>query len=258
MYVGSYAICVLNWNWWWLTQDHFLIKHWSQRTHRCSARVVGLEEYSLMLVSRYSTVRSGTLTWHEWGLCSWDFTAMCWRLNNTVDILQTTFSFAFLLYFFFTVTSHERHSISNNWQIDCLFNSLFKLAAKKESKLWINGSLWGESTCEQWIPPSKGQESGESLHIMCEVWTKCWTFSRQDFQRHFLIKKYLCFDLNFSQGFRDNFVSGPSQLEMTLQCNIISHWLGAYTKWSLRFVPKGPIDRSGMVQILDSVAPTNQ
>ena len=67
MYVGSYAICVLNWNWW-LTQDHFLIKHWSQRTHRCSARVVGLEEYSLGLVSRYSTVRSGTLTWREWGL----------------------------------------------------------------------------------------------------------------------------------------------------------------------------------------------
>ena len=67
MYVGSYAICVLNWNWW-LTQDHFLIKLWSQRTHRCSARVVGLEEYSLGLVSRYSTVRSGTLTWREWGL----------------------------------------------------------------------------------------------------------------------------------------------------------------------------------------------
>ena len=36
MYVGLYAICVWNWNWW-LTQDHFLIKHWNQRTHRCSA-----------------------------------------------------------------------------------------------------------------------------------------------------------------------------------------------------------------------------
>ena len=69
MYVGSYANCVLNWNWW-LTQDHFLIKHWSQRTQRCSARVVGLERYSLVLVSRYSTMRSGTLTWREWGLWS--------------------------------------------------------------------------------------------------------------------------------------------------------------------------------------------
>ena len=36
MYVGLYAICVWNWNWW-FTQDLFLIKHWSQRTHRCSA-----------------------------------------------------------------------------------------------------------------------------------------------------------------------------------------------------------------------------
>ena len=34
--MGLYAIWVWNWNWW-LTQDHFLIKHWSQRTHRCSA-----------------------------------------------------------------------------------------------------------------------------------------------------------------------------------------------------------------------------
>ena len=60
MYVALYAICVWNWNWW-LTQDHFLIKHWNQCTHRCSAPVVGLEGYSLGLVSRYSTVRSGTL-----------------------------------------------------------------------------------------------------------------------------------------------------------------------------------------------------
>ena len=46
MYVGLYAICVWNWNWR-LTQHHFLMKHWSQRTHRCSAPVLGLEEYSL-------------------------------------------------------------------------------------------------------------------------------------------------------------------------------------------------------------------
>ena len=25
----------------------------------------------------------------------------------------------------------------------------------------------------------------------------------------------------------------PSQWETTLQCNVVSHWLGAYTKWSL-------------------------
>ena len=32
---------------------------------------------------------------------------------------------------------------------------------------------------------------------------------------------------------RDNFVYAPSQWETTLQCNVVSHWLGAYTKWSL-------------------------
>ena len=35
MYVGLYAIYVWNWDWK-LTQDHSLIKHWSQRTLRCS------------------------------------------------------------------------------------------------------------------------------------------------------------------------------------------------------------------------------
>ena len=34
---------------------------------------------------------------------------------------------------------------------------------------------------------------------------------------------------------RDHFVYAPSQWEMTLQCNVTSHWLGEYTKWSLTF-----------------------
>ena len=32
---------------------------------------------------------------------------------------------------------------------------------------------------------------------------------------------------------RDHFVYVPSQWGTRLQCNIISHWLGTYTKWSL-------------------------
>ena len=32
---------------------------------------------------------------------------------------------------------------------------------------------------------------------------------------------------------RDHFVYAPSQWETTLQCNVVSHWLGAYTKLSL-------------------------
>ena len=32
----------------------------------------------------------------------------------------------------------------------------------------------------------------------------------------------------------DHFVYAPSQWETTLQCHVVSHWLGAYTKLSLR------------------------
>ena len=31
---------------------------------------------------------------------------------------------------------------------------------------------------------------------------------------------------------RDHFVYVPSQWEMTLQFNVVSHWLGTFTKWS--------------------------
>ena len=32
---------------------------------------------------------------------------------------------------------------------------------------------------------------------------------------------------------RDYFVYAPSHWETTLQCNVVSHWLGAFIKWSL-------------------------
>ena len=87
MYVGLYAICVWNWNWW-LIQDHFLINHCNQRTHRCSAPVVGLEEYSLGLGSRYSTVRSLTLTWHEWGLWVKSIKRVCKTKSHISDLME--------------------------------------------------------------------------------------------------------------------------------------------------------------------------
>ena len=33
---------------------------------------------------------------------------------------------------------------------------------------------------------------------------------------------------------RDHFVYAPIQWETVLHCNVVSHWLGAYTKWSLQ------------------------
>ena len=37
----------------------------------------------------------------------------------------------------------------------------------------------------------------------------------------------------FNICYRDHFVCALSQWETTLHCNVVSHWLGAYTKWSL-------------------------
>ena len=36
------------------------------------------------------------------------------------------------------------------------------------------------------------------------------------------------------QKFRNHFVCASKQWETTLHCNIVSHWLGAYKKWSLK------------------------
>ena len=38
-----------------------------------------------------------------------------------------------------------------------------------------------------------------------------------------------------SQVCRDHFVYASSQWDVVLHCNIVSHWLDAYTKWSLRY-----------------------
>ena len=48
-------------------------------------------------------------------------------------------------------------------------------------------------------------------------WVACVSFSR--------CVKFPCY--------RDHFVNAPTQWETTLQCNVVSHWPGTFTKWSL-------------------------
>ena len=56
---------------------------------------------------------------------------------------------------------------------------------------------------------------------------------------------------------RDRFVFAPSQWETTLHCNVVSHWLGAYTKWSLRGrQPVGLLSIGGLFSQSDN-APWN-
>ena len=41
---------------------------------------------------------------------------------------------------------------------------------------------------------------------------------------------------HWGRTFRDLSVDAPSQWETTSHCNVVSHWLGAYTKWSLNIL----------------------
>ena len=56
-----------------------------------------------------------------------------------------------------------------------------------------------------------------------QLWSRSW-FVACSVPSHYL---------NYCQWYRDHFVNAPSQWEMTLHCNVISHWLDAFTKWSL-------------------------
>ena len=39
----------------------------------------------------------------------------------------------------------------------------------------------------------------------------------------------------FASHHRDYFMCAPSQWEMMLQCDVVSHWMGAWRKWSLQY-----------------------
>ena len=80
-----------------------------------------------------------------------------------------------------TVMKNKRHSVSNH-QLDCLYNSLFRLKIKDTSKLHITGPLrrgihhWFSvdsphkgpviSMYDQWIPLTNGQLFGECFQVM--------------------------------------------------------------------------------------------
>ena len=53
--------------------------------------------------------------------------------------------------------SNERHGVQNNRQVDCLFNSVFRLTANWTSKLHIIDALWSKCFVNQWIPLAKEQ-----------------------------------------------------------------------------------------------------
>ena len=83
---------------------------------------------------------------------------------------------------------------------------------------------------------SKRKNFNYLLHLIVEKWSKKQTYG------FIIIDWFISSSIeNLSKErvraippfyFRDHFVYAPSQWETTLQCNVVSHWLGAHTKWS--------------------------
>ena len=83
--------------------------------------------------------------------------------------------------------------------------------------------------------------------MLCFIGSFWVPFSAQQAQhKECICGKLVCFYHLFrcviqvmGSGSRDYFVYAPSQWETTLQCNIASHWLDAYTKWCLGTLTQG-------------------
>ena len=83
-------------------------------------------------------------------------------------------------------------------------------------------------------------QHGKDLGLLVSVFSVITAHSGHEHWFSYLAYEYWMetttrLHLKLINVFRDYFVNGPSQWETTLHCNIVSHWLGAYTKWSLCF-----------------------
>ena len=73
-------------------------------------------------------------------------------------------------YFLITMTSYERHVVSNHRSPNCLFSRLCGPTSKKQRKSALL-ALWVVFTGDRWIPRTKGQWRGKSfLLITSSYW----------------------------------------------------------------------------------------
>ena len=88
-------------------------------------------------------------------------------------------------------------------------------------------------TPELELNPTPTPELTPTLAVRQQAIT--WTSLDPVLYRHIVSPGHneLRFMFTWLSSSRDHFVYVPSQWEATLQCNVVSHWLGTYTKWSL-------------------------
>ena len=114
--------------------------------------------------------------------------------------LQWVIAVFFLNHGSITVMPHVHHGTSNNWQLDCLFSSLFRVRSRKHvcwinpclsltSKLCITGPLWENSTNHCWIPLTKGQQCRKCSHCHDHVMSSsCGRYPWHEMQLNLLEK----------------------------------------------------------------------
>ena len=82
-----------------------------------------------------------------------------------------------------------------------------------------------------------------SCHMSCREVN--WHQSGLGCQHGITPSYFISLASNGSHSSRDHFVYALSQWKMMLQCNVISHWLGAYTIWSLQQISHTGIKGNG-------------
>ena len=85
-------------------------------------------------------------------------------------------------------------------------------------------------------------------------WAVCTNKTKQN-----ITKSFAC--LMGYTGCKDRSVHAPSQWEMTLHCNVFSHLLGAYMKWSLWMyglfsVSLKKVQMSHVITLINSLSPS--
>ena len=120
---------------------------------------------------------------------------------------------------------HERNGVSNQVEIDGLSNQAYNkehlqalryASVLQAMRTSYDNTRGGEDYIISWIMNRP------------EIWHAAkWRPNDEDWNTEVLLAKMVCREYG-------HFVYVPSQWETTLHCNVVSHWLSTYRKWSLR------------------------
>ena len=107
------------------------------------------------------TIFSDIFSWKK-SFVFWLFTEVCTSSTRSFFKFQPCCTCI-------TMTSHERHGVSNHEQLDRLLNSLFRPKTTKTEKHCYTGHLWADRWFTQWVDsPHKGSVVRRPFHVMTQ------------------------------------------------------------------------------------------